>query len=182
MKLYLIALILLGCTVSIRKSKQIKIWSISTSYIENESVFQDTIFSDSKLNLAESIYIERYFLDSNLNTFPNSNYRKSFSTKEIVFQNTASRKYFFQNDTINVYKIYWNKDATEYNDFSSFILYTKEYGIVYKSFRKKGKEFFKWRLLNIKYPENQLPALNDFTYALLKDTLFFEKPIIRPKQ
>jgi len=181
MKLYFVAVILFGCASSMGKDTCTKVWAISTNYNKAESSFIDTACVDSALNLADSVYVGKDTLDSILSADLNINHAENFSVNQIVFQNTSFGKYFFSGDTINVYKIYWSKDDTEYNDFSSFFLYTKQYGVVYKSFRKRGKEFFRWQLLDLKYHGQKSISFKDFTNALLKDTMLFESAAGLPK-
>lgn len=175
MKLYLTVIVLLGCVCPIKNDTYTKLWGISTTYNSMEYDFEETKYSISKMNLTNSVYVERYSLDSVVNILSDSIDNQSFFIHKVSFQKTVSRKHFFLNDSIDVYKIYWNKENTDYDDFSSFILYTKKYGVVYKFFRKQGKEFFRWRLLSIKNSDGKIISLNDFTKNLLNDTILFDK-------
>lgn len=155
-----------------------KKWAVSTNYSKIEISLEDTLYSDSMLNLAPAIYIEKYLLDS---VATSVDYNRSFTLNNIDFQKTFFQKLMFQNDTIELYKIYWNKDSTDFNDYSSFILYTKQYGIVYKTFRTKGKEFYRYRLRTIMCENHQIISFDDFTNKLLDDTIIFPKAIGLPK-
>ncbi|WP_089897953.1 hypothetical protein [Chitinophaga arvensicola] len=179
MKSYLIAIILLGCIGSIANDTCTKLWSVGTTHKKTEYDFVDA-FSAPNLSLADSICVEKCFLDSAINSLSDSINNQSFIVNKIVFKKAVSRNYFFLNDSIDVHKIYWNKENTEYGDFSSFILYTKKYGVIYKFFRKKGKDFFRWRLLSIKYNGNKAISLNAFTNTLLNDTILFDRAPLIP--
>jgi hypothetical protein len=175
MKLYFIAVILsLSCVVAgfMENDTCIQDWGISTTYRNKEKVLHVKACSETKLNLADSIYIEKSVFDDSLIGYG----EQHFSVSDADFIVDTSKKIVFLNKAINVYKIWWMKESSGYMDYSSYVIYTKEYGIVYKLFPKRWKDYHRWRLINLKYPNSEMLSFNEFTNGLLQDTVLFPPP------
>jgi hypothetical protein len=168
------------CFVNIMcKPKCGKVWVVNTNFIENEIVLEDTLCDNNLLILAEGINLEKRILDSAINVSQATFRSSAFSLQEIAFRGVAVENALFNGKNVKVYKLYWIMENTPYNDFSSFILYTEEYGIVFRFYRKSGKEFFKARLKEM-HGINEVRQMDAFTNDLMRNTNLIEAPPVKP--
>ena len=146
---------------------------MSTTRDRTENIVQDSTLSE-KLNLANAVYVERSFFD--LYRFSAAKSNKNIRWNDFLFSVSNAKTFFFNGDSIKVYEVDWMNDSLGYPEFSNSILFSKKYGVLFKTFRRMGKEWYRWRLVELKCADGKSLSLDEFTKALTRDPEFFPQP------
>jgi len=153
-------------------------WAVSTTIHRDEAIVEVSVSSTAKIKLTDSAYIDKSFLDSD--SLLLAPVRKNVRWQGFLVTVTNSKNFMLNGENLKVYLIEWMNEDLGYPEFSNSVLYCKRYGMLFKSFRKMGKEWYRWRLIDTNCGQkNSSAQLSDFTNMLVKDPAFFPQPAKR---